>query len=84
MAAKPLFPTVAAPARGRHRLVAAALLRAGAVALGQLARRLARRHPQADEGDLPLIEFHAEAGAPEGALYVDGQFVGRLPGITRL
>lgn len=28
--------------------------------------------------------FHAEAGAPEGALYVDGQRVGVLPGVTRL
>lgn len=24
------------------------------------------------------IEFHAEAGAPEGALYIDGEFVGHL------
>jgi hypothetical protein len=30
------------------------------------------------------VEFHAEAGAPEGALYVDGELVGRLPGVTRL
>jgi len=31
-----------------------------------------------------VIEFHAEAGAPEGALYVDGQLVGHLPGVCRL
>lgn len=30
------------------------------------------------------LEFHAEAGAPEGALYVDGQLVGWLSGVTRL
>jgi hypothetical protein len=24
------------------------------------------------------VEFHAEAGAPEGALYVDGEFVGYI------
>ena len=30
------------------------------------------------------LEFHAEACALEGALYVDGQFVGRLDGVTRL
>ena len=32
----------------------------------------------------PVLEFHAEAGAPEGALYVDGRRVGVLPGVTRL
>jgi hypothetical protein len=32
----------------------------------------------------PELEFYAEAGAPEGALYLDGDLVGYLPGITRL
>jgi hypothetical protein len=32
----------------------------------------------------PQLEFHAEAGAPEGALYVDGKLVGWLPGVRRL
>ena len=32
----------------------------------------------------PLLEFHAEAGAPEGALYVDGQLIAHLSGVTRL
>ena len=32
----------------------------------------------------PELEFYAESGAPEGALYVDGELVGYLPGITRL
>jgi hypothetical protein len=27
---------------------------------------------------LPQLEFHADAGAPEGALYVDGEYVGQL------
>lgn len=27
---------------------------------------------------LPHLEFHADAGAPEGALYVDGEYVGQL------
>ena len=31
-----------------------------------------------------VLEFYAEAGAPEGALYVDGQLVGHLSGVTRL
>ncbi|PTT86692.1 hypothetical protein DBR42_13140 [Pelomonas sp. HMWF004] len=30
------------------------------------------------------LEFYAEAGAPEGALYVDGQLVAQLDGIKRL
>jgi len=31
-----------------------------------------------------VYEFYAEAGAPEGALYVDGKLVGYVPGVTRL
>jgi hypothetical protein len=31
-----------------------------------------------------MLEFHAEAGAPEGALYVNGEFVGYVPGVSRL
>lgn len=30
------------------------------------------------------LEFYAEAGAPEGALYVDGQLTAQLDGIRRL
>jgi hypothetical protein len=30
------------------------------------------------------LEFYAEAGAPEGALYVDGQLTAQLDGIKRL
>jgi hypothetical protein len=30
------------------------------------------------------LEFYAEAGAPEGALYVDGQLVAQRDGIRRL
>lgn len=32
----------------------------------------------------PQLEFYAEAGAPEGALYVDGQLNAQLEGIRRL
>ena len=39
--------------------------------------------PAGAESD-PRFEFHAEAGAPEGALYMDGRFVGWLPGVSRL
>jgi len=30
------------------------------------------------------LEFYAEAGAPEGALYADGQLVAQLDGVRRL
>ncbi len=32
----------------------------------------------------PQLEFYAEAGAAEGALFVDGQLVGYVPGVRRL
>ena len=31
-----------------------------------------------------MLEFYAEAGAPEGALYVDGRLVGLVAGVNRL
>ena len=30
------------------------------------------------------LEFYAEAGAPEGALYIDGELSARLDGVQRL
>ncbi len=70
------------PEAQRTRRLAAAVLRAASVALGQLARRL-RPDRQRATGD-PVLEFYAEAGAPEGALYVDGRLVGHLEGVSRL
>ena len=32
----------------------------------------------------PQLEFYAEAGAAEGALFADGQLVGYVPGVSRL
>lgn len=66
---------------GSRRLAAAAL-RAASLALSRLARRLGRVEKRAC-GE-PVYEFYAEAGAPEGALYVDGQLVGHVVGVTRL
>lgn len=40
----------------------------------------AARGPAGD----PRLEFYAEAGAPEGALYLDGQLVGWVGGVRRL
>jgi len=64
------------------RLVALSL-RSASAALARLSRRLAQpagrvAHP------VPQLEFYAEAGAPEGALYLDGKLVGWVSGVRRL
>ena len=62
------------------RRLVAHLLRAASAALARQARDVARplharqRRSQHDVS----VEFHAEAGAPEGALYVDGELVGYI------
>lgn len=60
----------------------ATLLRATSALLARMADRIARA--RAARQRKPELEFYAEAGAPEGALYVDGHRVGSLPGVTRL
>jgi hypothetical protein len=66
----------------RTRLWASALLHAGSRLLDRLADRLAVAPRDAPRER--VIEYHAEAGAPEGALYVDGRLVGHVLGVTRL
>ena len=61
----------------------AAALRRASTLLAQLAHRLAQPAAQTRRG-APHLEFYAEAGAPEGALYVDGKLVGYVPGVRRL
>lgn len=71
----------AAEERGA-RSFAAGLLRAASRMLDALAERLTSvESPAAAE---PVLEYHADAGAPEGALYVNGQLVGHLTGVNRL
>lgn len=67
----------------RARSAAAWALRAASQALDKLARQIVVAPLAAQPRD-PKIEFHAESGAPEGALYVDGQLVGWIEGIQRL
>jgi hypothetical protein len=64
------------------RQAAAGVLRSASATLARVARRLAAGacRPRTD----PRLEFYAEAGAPEGALYLDGQLVGWLQGVKRL
>lgn len=75
----------ASPGRtpGYTRYMAAVLMHGASRYLARVARQLlqVRRAPAQTE---PVYEFYAEAGAPEGALYVDGQLVGHLSGVTRL
>jgi hypothetical protein len=61
----------------------AQLLRGASRALDSLAAHLALNATKLDAEE-PTLEYHAEAGAPEGALYVNGQLVGRLMGVARL
>jgi hypothetical protein len=72
----------ATPGERRARDLAAALLRVLSRALGLLAERVA---PAASTPVLEaVLEYHADAGAPEGALYVNGQLVGHVLGVQRL
>lgn len=71
------------PAREAALRMAASSLRSASAMLARLSRRLAKptgrvAHP------VPQLEFYAEAGAPEGALYLDGQLVGWVSGVRRL
>ena len=90
----PLRPAPAAPPPYGHARASgpqpARLLRRGAARLLRAASRALDRHaaalaapPLPPPADIDR-EFHAEAGAPEGALYVDGQLVALLPGVRRL
>ncbi|MCV2369491.1 hypothetical protein [Roseateles oligotrophus] len=63
------------------RLRLALTLRTSSALLARLATRLTR---SARPTRRPELEFYAEAGAPEGALYADGRRIGTLSGITRL
>ncbi len=76
----PVAETTSHSTLARH--AAAGALRSASAVLARLARRLAVSTPR--HRNDPRLEFYAEAGAPEGALYLDGQLIGWLPGVTRL
>lgn len=78
------YGPLASPRGGLVRSAAALALRSASVSLARLSRRV--RAAQAAHGArrAPELEFYAEAGAPEGALYVDGEYVGHVPGVRRL
>ena len=75
---------LAAPRGSLVRRGAAVALRGASVALARLSRRVHARRAERHARRAPELEFYAEAGAPEGALYVDGELVGYVAGVTRL
>ncbi len=79
-----LSSPLGAPGVHPLRQLAASALRQASRSLGRLARKLAVRRADARRQRAPELEFYAESGAPEGALYLDGELVGHLPGVTRL
>lgn len=54
------------------------------IASAQLARLAQRLTPSKRLRRKPELEFYAEAGAPEGALFADGRRIGSIAGVTRL
>lgn len=81
------LPYLPWPARPRAwvggRRVAASVLRRVSAMLARMALSVAGAAAQSTVRE-PMLEFYAEAGAPEGALYVDGELVGTLVGVSRL
>jgi hypothetical protein len=73
---------LALPRERRFADLTADVLRAASRLLDGLATRL-DWVPHAPVVE-PVLEFHADAGAPEGALYVNGVLVGHLTGVSRL
>ena len=71
------------PVREAARVLAAAGLRSASAALARLSRRLAQPVSRVAR-PAPQLEFYAESGAPEGALYLDGKLVGWVSGVRRL
>ena len=71
------------PAVDLTRRAMAAALRSASAALARLSRRLVRPRARVPH-PVPVLEFYAEAGAPEGALYLDGRLVGWISGVKRL
>lgn len=67
----------------RWRVLVAKTLRRGSRMLVRIAHRLSRTSLVGKQG-APALEFYLEAGAPEGALYAEGEFIGHVQGVTRL
>lgn len=71
------------PLAAAMRQLLASSLSTASLALGRLAMRL-ERPAASTESRLQQTEFHCEARASDGSLYIDGRLVGRLRGVRRL
>jgi hypothetical protein len=81
---EPLAPVPALAEPRGLRDVLAGLLRAASALLDRVAAHVALATPAVQAAPAhAAIEFYAEAGAPEGALYCNGEWVGTLP-VARL
>lgn len=81
----PWTPVVARPPwTYPARRLAAATLRSASSVLARMARRVAVPKALVPPPVPRTLEFYADASAPEGALYLDGELVGWIPGVTRL
>jgi hypothetical protein len=79
-----LMMNPSAPRPGLASLAAHGLEAASRL-LGRLAARLSAASARQPLPALaPMLEFYADASAPEGALYLNGELVGTLHGVTRL
>ena len=67
----------------RLRNAVAAALRGTSRMLSRLARRISASK-KVRYADVGHVEFYAEAGAPGGAIYVDGLLIGYVTGLKRL
>ncbi len=87
----PGYP-VSYPVGYSSRQVVAKVLRAASQVLARVAHELTAVDVPSESaftaaGNVyacPQLEFYAEAGAAEGALYADGRLVGYLSGVSRL
>ena len=69
---------------GLWRPLVSSLLWSAGIKLARLARQVRAVGIKGNDPSQSSLEFYAEAGAPEGALFLDGQYVGKIPGVTRL
>ena len=64
--------------------VLAALLRAASDVLTRAAATSEKKAAATASGPVEIHAIYRDAGSPEGALYVNGELVGFIEGVTRL
>jgi hypothetical protein len=75
------------PFRALVLQLVAAVLRSASDALTRYAESASERAEARSAAPVGTMEFHPlyrDSGAPEGAIYVNGELVGVIPGLTRL